>query len=179
MNLSFNESSLKIGTFSALSAISETATGIVLWNFDKIPPHLGMIYQGSYYSLTIKAVDCIDFKSIQKVWKIKQKPILIFEIETQDHPILEVISHFNHYPHVDAQVSCLQPILSFFNTLLELKIEATVIFDLLKALNHANKIKNIYSNAQSVEINIPYYSKKDVEHYIKKLKEQTTEQKNR
>jgi len=179
MNLSFNESSLKIGAFSALSAFSETATGIVLWNFDKIPPHLGIIYQGFYYSLTIKAVDCIDFKSIQKVWKIKQKPILIFEIENRDNPVLEAISHFNHYHRVDSQKSCLLPILSFFNALFEAKIEANVIFDLIKALNHSNKIKNIYSNAQLDEIKIPYYNKKDVKQYIKKIKEQTPEQKNR
>ncbi len=132
---------------------------VVLLHANRIPPHVGLIINGSYNSLTIKGHELdIDVDVLLKT--ISQKKIESTFIKLVHHPVFSYdyqLQIFKEYIKQFIQVkafeaSCLSPIKLFFQEFYALQVNnSELLFEFIERL-HKN---NYLEAAQSLNFNLP------------------------
>jgi hypothetical protein len=133
----------------------------------RIPPHIGMIINNCYHSLTIKGQEINQRPEILiKNSRIRQIPSLFIKIKS--HPIFSsdylnehFISNVGQFQKVEAgKTTCLSPVKLFFEETYNLSMSGiNYVFDLLPLLEKNGLIENITSmNIEGDEFQLPVYS---------------------
>ena len=160
---------MRINTIFPFNDYELKGTYLVLISPDKIP-HLILVHQKKYYSLTYKkSVIAEDFLPYLNVLIKKKYPLLLVELKQNDFNIEE---EFRKYQHVDTQnITCLKPIK---NAILQ-NSEADFVFELIPelerqmmVLNYAQINLNGFLNADG-SFTLKKYSKSDIFKHIESL----------
>lgn len=99
----------------------KTGTWLVLMHVQRVPPHVGLLIEGNYNSLTVKGAECnVSMEVVLKT--IRQKKIAAVLLRVTPHPVfsrayqLELLQHHvqvcNRVGH--DQNTCLTPVKEFF-----------------------------------------------------------------
>jgi hypothetical protein len=150
---------------------------LVLLHYKRIPPHVGMIVNGNYNSLTIKGQETnISLQVLNKT--IQQKKIEACFIQLEKQPVfssdyqLEILQHYiKQYKSVQANyATCLSPIKLFLNEFYGLDIIADeLLFELIIRLNSNKFILNFMPNSQnnnSKVLQLPCYTNNQLHEII-------------
>ena len=116
---------------------------LVAMHANRIPPHIGLLINGNYNSLTIKGhelnvslealLKTISQKKIESVFiKLKKNPV--FSFDHQLEMLQDMISKFG--PVRQYEATCLSPIKLFFEHFYAItNIEDELYYDLMKRMN--------------------------------------------
>ncbi len=152
---------------------------IVLLHANRIPPHVGLIINGNYNSLTIKGHELdIDLDVLLKT--ISQKKIETMFIKLVHHPVFsydyqlqifkEYIKKFNQVKAFEA--SCLSPIKLFFQEFYALQLNETeLLFEFMQRLQTNNYLDNVQSLNFTLPLNyieLPFYTNEQLNDVITK-----------
>lgn len=142
---------------------------ICLLHVKRIPPHIGIIIEGKYHSLTIKGIEPdVAVPSLLKV--IHQKKIESVFLQITPHPVFSndhlnsmFLEGLKKYPQIRSnEVTCLSPVKDFFNEFYAINsAQKDMIYDLLKLMEINNFILQAYSlnlSLENGELKIPVYS---------------------
>ena len=155
-------------------------TWLVILHASRTPPHIGILIDGNYNSLTIKGHELnINITVLLKT--IQQKKIETLFIQLKKHPVFsadyqkEICQHYiKQYTQVKAnEASCLSPIKLFlqeFYAICENKQE--LLFELLERLKQNHYIDltygmNIKDKIEEGEFCLPMYSNEQLQDIIK------------
>ena len=147
-------------------------TFLCLFGTDKIPPHLGLVVDGKYYSTSAKGsrvgenVEPI----LRRVNQSSIPSLFIKLIITED--IQKLITAFESYPKLKENQTCLLPIKDYINSIGEDVTSANFVFELIPILHNRKLISDsfsLYMNDSSFELKV--YSKEDIVNRIVKLQE--------
>ncbi|MBT6030308.1 MAG: hypothetical protein HOH13_08380 [Crocinitomicaceae bacterium] len=115
---------------------------IVLFHANRIPPHLGLVANRKYFSLTAKETQ-VDI-DINPIWRvIRSKSIETIFIKVDYDPNLENLTMiFENYDNVlGREFTCLLPIKDFFERECRMNVEGVnFVFDLIKKLKEKELI---------------------------------------
>ena len=140
---------------------------ILLIRPEHIPPHLALMVQGKYFSMSVKGHSLGEDGLVWKE-KLNRKKISVLWVEVEPLSIDLVNEYFKKSIADTAlgQVTCLYPIRTIFN------IEASFIFELIPKLSAAGKLLS-FSMTPKVKspIEIPEYTTEEILQYIKSLKQ--------
>lgn len=171
-------------TLSVSETFSDTelfkGTWLVILNASRTPPHVGLMIDGNYNSLTIKGhelnINCsvllktIQQKKIESLFiKLKYHPV--FSTEYQKEICQHYIKQFNQVKANEA--SCLSPIKLFlqeFYAISESKNE--LLFELVERLKQNLYITqtigiNVNGKLEHQEFSLPMYSNEELQKIIK------------
>ncbi len=156
---------------------------ICLLHAKRVPPHIGLIINGQYHSLTIKGAEPnVSLKALLKTIELKRIESIFFKIEM--HPVFSTdylnsvfLEILKKHPHiVSNQVTCLTPLKAFFIEFYALEaVENDMIYTFLKQLVNNNFILEAYSlnlALQNNQIEIPVYSQNELNEKIKTIREE-------
>jgi hypothetical protein len=166
----------KAVTFNTFKKYSEAELSngvyIVVMHATRIPPHIGLIIDKHYHSLTIKGRDIntpiraliknIEQRKIPSLF-IKIKPHVTFSnAYMREHFILNV----QQFPKVDKDVAtCLSPIKLFFDEVYDVRMqEINFLFDLLPRLFEDDLIEftsTLFVNEANYEL--PVYTQQELD----------------
>jgi hypothetical protein len=146
---------------------------ICLLHVQHVPPHIGVIVDGNYHSLTIKGTEPnVTAAALLKL--IQQKKIEAVFLRITNHPVFST-DHMNamfleilkKYPRIGSnEVTCLSPVKDFFNEFYAINSEEKdMIYDLLKRMEANNFILQAYSLNLSLEnetLSIPVYTREEL-----------------
>tara|TARA_B110000285_G_scaffold119772_1_gene135517 strand:- start:15 stop:533 length:519 start_codon:yes stop_codon:yes gene_type:complete len=162
-----------IGNITPLLAKSlNRGTFLCLFGTDKIPPHLGLVVDGKYYSTSAKGsrlgenVELI----LRRVNQSAIPTLFIKLIIAED--IQKLITAFESYPKLKEDQTCLLPIKDYINSIGEDVTSAKFVFELIPILHNRKLILDsfsLYMKASSFELKV--YSKEDIVNRIVKLQE--------
>lgn len=122
----------------------------MLLNADKIPPHIGLLIDNNYHSLTIKGQE-LNIRGTALVKNISLRKISTVFIKLKKHPVFSnqflnesFVEQVKLFEKVDGtNNSCLSPIRLFFDEFYAIpKENIKLVFDLLDALNENNFIES-------------------------------------
>lgn len=151
---------------------------LVISHVDKTPPHIGLIINGLYYSLTINGPENgINANQKKRHLKIKRIPTLFLTIfapsYTPEHH--EISAIFNFSASLSDGATCLEPVNKIFSKYWNIEITKPLLFGLLESLE-VNKLIDLcyYHELNSGLIvkqtfTIRSYRLNDVRSYIKSL----------
>ena len=161
--------SFEFNTIADLKENQDLKLGFFLciWHANKIPPHIGVLIDGFYYSLKVKGKDTkIPVQEIIKL--INRKSICTVFVEI-NLPINQqfVEDVFSNYDFaVESKSTCLTPITEIFN----LVESISQLSDLLKHFNEKNQIGQVFGlNLTSDFKGILSYGKEEIEARLKQL----------
>lgn len=150
---------------------------LVLLHYKRIPPHVGMIVNGNYNSLTIKGQETnIGLQVLNKT--IQQKKIDACFIQLEKQPVfsadyqLEILQHYiKQFKSVQANyATCLSPIKLFLNEFYGLEIITNeLLFELIIRLDTNKFILNYMSYSQnnnSKTLQLPCYTNNQLQEII-------------
>lgn len=116
--------------------------GVYLWVFhaDKIPPHIGVSQNGSFYSLKSSGVD-LGLETDKVLSLILRKRIPSFIIQVKDNTVTKSAhSVFEQYSQTEAgKTTCLTPVKEMFGCSQPKKLS-----ELLRDLDTESKILNVF-----------------------------------
>ena len=161
--------SFEFNTISQLKEYQELNSGFFLciWHANKIPPHIGVIIDGSYFSLKVKGKDAnIPVQDIVKL--INRKGIcsvfVKIDINFNKFYVEEVFSRFQIAQ--ESKASCLTPITEIFNV----NESIHKLSELLNYFKGKNKIDQVFGlNLTSDFKGILSYGKEEIEARLKQL----------
>lgn len=155
-------------------------TWIVILNASRTPPHVGIMINGNYNSLTIKGHE-LNISSSVLLKIIQQKKIESLFIKLKQHPVFsnefqkEICQHYiKQFIQVKAnEASCLSPIKLFlqeFYAVSEIKQE--LLFELIERLKQNQYITftlglNVDQKLEGHEFLLPVYSNQELQEIIK------------
>lgn len=159
-------------------SLLEKGTWLAILHSERIPPHVGLIFSGKYFSLTIKEAELnISTKVLLKT--ITQKKIKSVFVKIIDHPVfsndhqLDIFTeHLKHFGSVKTnEGTCLSPIKLFFREFYVVPSTANeLLFEFVLQLN-SNKYID-YACSVNTEINsgfeLPSYSLNELHAKIEK-----------
>ena len=157
---------------------------IVILHSSRIPPHIGILINGNYNSLTIKGHELdVDLRVLLKT--IQQKKIETIFIKLKKHPVFSLdyqkeiyqllIKQFTQVKPNEA--SCLSPVKLFLTEFYAVQlIEKELLYELVERLKQNDYIDkvlslNIENQINSKKIYFPLYTYSELQDVI--LKEQT------
>lgn len=155
-------------------------TWLVILHASRTPPHIGVLIDGNYNSLTIKGHELnININVLLKT--IQQKKIESIFVKLKKHPVFsseyqkEICQNYiQQFTQVKAnEASCLSPIKLFlqeFYAIQENKDE--LLFELIERLKQNQYIEialglNIENKLEEQEFSLPMYSNKQLQEVIK------------
>jgi len=157
---------------------------IVILHSNRIPPHIGILINGSYNSLTIKGPETnVDVSVLLKI--IKQKKIETVFIKLKKHPVFS-LDYQNEIFQIQVkkftqvkpnEASCLSPIKLFLTEFYAIQLmEKELLYELVERLKENDYLDkalglNIKNEMNSKEFYFPIYSYAELQDVI--LKEQT------
>jgi hypothetical protein len=133
----------------------------------RIPPHIGMVINNKYHSLTIKGHEINQsVAALIKNSKIRKVPSLFIKIKTHpafstDYLDAHFISNIQQFNKVEAgKSSCLSPVKLFFEETFDLPMKnINYIFELLPELEKLGMIEEVCSMfIEEKEFQLPVYS---------------------
>lgn len=151
---------------------------LVLLHARRIPPHVGLVINGHYNSLTVKGHELdVPVEAIYKAVQLKKIESLF--IKVIDHPVfsrdyqLAVLQEMiQSYPSVKHDVAtCLSPLKEFFQEFYALPLQANeLLFDFITRLNANHYLEkalpiNIHLAEEGIEL--PFYTIKLLHEKIK------------
>jgi len=150
---------------------------LLIIHADKVPPHLGMLSEGKYYSiLTSGRIIAEDSKSLLRIIGMKKIPTLFLQIKTSNDSSPFLTSIFERYDKVDEQqTTCLMPIKHFFDERFNLDIEkVSYVFDLVPKLQENELIGqafhlNLDGFIENGSYKLRTYTMKDIQKRIEDL----------
>ena len=153
-------------------------TWLVLLHANRIPPHLGLLIEGNYNSLTIKGHE-LDVRVDALLKTITQRKIEAIFIKLVSHPVFsadyqlqtfkELIKNYDKVKPFEA--TCLSPIKEFFQYFYALAADdSELLFSFLERLNQNAYLElamaqNFTLNKQVIEI--PFYTADQLHEKIK------------
>lgn len=161
--------SFEFDTIRQLDRSSDLNAGcfLCIWHADKIPPHIGIISNGKYFSLKVKGKDVdIPVSDIVKLINIKRIPTVFIGVDT-DIKLERIAEIFSEYTRAEAsKVSCLTPITEVF----EVKENVFMLSELLKYFESKKLIRQLFGlNLSSDFKGILFYGKEEIEARLKQL----------
>jgi hypothetical protein len=157
----FTESTLSKGLF------------ICLLHVKRVPPHIGLIIDGKYHSLSIKGIEThVSVAALIKT--IQQQKIDSVFLKVETHPVFSAdhmtnifIETLNKYPRIISnEVTCLTPIRDFLNEFYALNSPSNdMIYDVLRRMSTNNFILRAYSLNLSLKngiLEIPVYTQEEL-----------------
>lgn len=158
-NKSFDEQDLSKGLF------------IAVIHATRIPPHIGMIVDKSYHSLSIKGQDInTPIAALIKNSTIRKIPTLFIKVKS--HPTFSDIylrEHFitnvQQFERVDIGVAtCLSPIKLFFEEVYGVSMQhVNYLYELLPVLESEGLIESVSSlNVDEKNYQLPIYTNKEI-----------------
>ncbi len=171
-------------TLSVSDSFSEESlhknTWLVVLHASRTPPHIGILIDGNYNSLTIKGHE-LDININVLLKTIQQKKIESLFIQLKKHPVFsadyqkEICQYYiKQFTQVKAnEASCLNPIKLFlqeFYAVCEDKNE--LLFELIDRLKQNQYIEftcglNVTSKIEEGEFSLPMYSNQELQETIK------------
>lgn len=140
---------------------------LCIWYANKIPPHIGIIIQGRYYSLKVKGKDSdIPVSEIVKLIQKKKITTVIAEVKTTID-IHRISTVFSTYSKAEAsKVTCLTPITEVFGV----KEHVNMLSELLNYFQSKQQIGQLFGlNLESDFKGILTYGKEEIESRLKQL----------
>ena len=147
-------------------------TFLCLFGTDKIPPHLGLVVEGKYYSTSAKG-SRVGENAELILRRVKQSTIPTLFIKL-DIPVdtENLASAFENYPRLKESQTCLLPVKDYINSIGEDVTAANFVFELIPILHNLKLISDsfsLYMSGSSFELKV--YSKEDIVNRIVKLQE--------
>ena len=161
--------SFQFDTINSLNNESALNTGcyLCIWHANKIPPHIGILIDGSYFSLKVKGKDtAIPVNEILKI--INRKSICALFVEVQREVVKShIFEVFSKYSNAEAyKFSCLTPITEVFDT----NQNVHLLADLLNSFKEKNQIGKVFGLNLALDFGgIPMYGKEEIEARLKAL----------
>lgn len=167
---------LKTTVFNAASLNKDL--WLVVLHANRIPPHVGLLINGNYNSITIKGHELnVNIEALLKT--VSQKKIETVFIKIIKHPVFslnhqlemfqEMIKKFENVRQFES--TCLTPIKLFFQEFyLVSNIEEELLYDFMKRLNDNFYLEKAYSVNYTLETNsleLPYYTTEQLNEKIK------------
>lgn len=155
---------------------------IVIINAARIPPHIGLLFNGSYSSLYIKGVEKdIDIAVLLRT--IEMQSIKAVFVKVSNHPVFSIgflREHFLHevekYEKVSAENTCFKPVRTFFQENYALwNNEIEFLYQLFPALYSNSMIDyamglNIDEVLKDDAFVLKAYSNKEIENKLNEIK---------
>ena len=154
---------------------------LVLLHVSRIPPHVGLMIDGNYNSLTIKGQELnVSCEALLKTIQIKKTDAVFLQLKK--HPVfsnghlLDVFQHqVQQFPHVKQGVAtCVQPLKLFFHEFYALqKTDDELLFELVKRLEDNDYIgERIFVNIdeksmKNGKFSLPDYSAEQLQEVIR------------
>lgn len=175
--MSFNKKDITEINASNRSQLDKD-TWLVILHASRIPPHIGILINGKYHSLTIKGHELnIDIKALEKTISIKHIESLFLKLKP--HPVFslnyqtDVMIHFiQQFEKVNSQQStCLTPIKFFLHEFYALQYqENELLFEMVERLKSNDFIvdvlsENINLNTEDI-FKLPRYSTQELQEKI-------------
>ncbi len=154
---------------------------ITVLHATRIPPHIGIIADKSYHSLSIKGQDInTPIAALIKNSTIRKIPSLFVKIKS--HPTFSDIylrEHFitnvQQFERVDIGVAtCLSPIKLFFEEVYNVPMKGVnYLFELLPVLESEGLIESIFSlNIDEKKYELPVYTNKEINAGIESVRKE-------
>jgi len=150
---------------------------LAVLHMDRIPPHVGIIFSGNYYSLTIRGKESkVDLNVLTKT--IQQKKINTVFIKIKDHPVfstehIEAIfnEQLNEFEQVKQyQSTCLSPIKKCFNEFYSLQSDENELFYVFMQKLKDNDFVSFLmalNNESTDGLELPFYTQETLNQKIK------------
>ena len=147
-------------------------TFLCLFGTDKIPPHLGLVVDGKYYSTSAKGSRIGEnVKLVLRRVKQSTIPTLFIQLDIVED-VQKLVSAFENYPKLKQNQTCLLPIKDYINSAGEDVASANFVFELIPILHDRKIIKASFSlNMNDSSFELKVYSKADIVNRIVKLQE--------
>lgn len=147
-------------------------TFLCLFGTDKIPPHLGLVVEGKYYSTSAKG-SRVGENAELILRRVKQStiPTLFIKLDIVEN-MQKLENAFEKYPKLIENQTCLLPIKDYINSVGEDVTAANFVFELIPILHNLKLISDsfsLYMSGSSFELKV--YSKEDIVNRIVKLQE--------
>jgi hypothetical protein len=154
---------------------------IAILHATKIPPHIGMIMDKKYHSLSIKGQDInTDVAVLIKNSSIRKIPTVFIKIK--DHPTFSniylrehFITNIQQFNRVDIGVAtCLSPIKLFFEDVYNLSMtDINYLFELIPLLESDGLIESVSAlNLDQNSYEFPVYTNKEINDGISSVRKQ-------
>lgn len=152
---------------------------LVILHASRIPPHIGVLIEGNYNSLTIKGHELnISVQALLKT--IQQKKIEVLFVKLKHHPVFsfdyqkEVCQIFiKKYQHVKQnEATCLTPIKQYLQEFYAVPIiQDELLYELIERLKQNSYIVNTYGLNLTIsnhEFSLPVYTQDELQNVIQK-----------
>ena len=155
--------------FVPLQSIDEINAGFFLCvlHADKIPPHVGCMIDGQYYSLKVSGKDhAVDVSTLFKAVTLKKVPTLFIGIK-KEISSAQVEHIYRNYTSIEVgQNTCLSPMIDLF----ECHGRVKKLSDLLRLLQEESILKEVFKlHLKEDYTALPYYSSQDIEQRLLNL----------
>lgn len=165
----FNETELAKGLY------------IAIIHATRIPPHIGLVADGNYCSLSVKGQDInTPVSALVKNSIIRKIPTIFVKIKP--HPTFSstylrehFITNVQLFPRVDIGVAtCLSPIVMFFEEVYSIPMkEVNYLYELLPALDSNGLIESASGFfIDNINYRLPVYTNTEIDKGIKEVREE-------
>lgn len=140
---------------------------LCIWHADKVPPHIGIIIDGCYFSLKVKGKD-VEIPVGEIVNLINRKKIctVFVEIKVEIYKENVAVIYSKYFKANTLKSTCLTPIVEVFDNVKNVQILA----DLLNFFKSKNQIGEIFGLHLTENYKgIPLYNLDDIEMRLKLL----------
>lgn len=143
---------------------------IVVIHANKIPPHIGVLSNGLFYSLKAKGKDVgVRLSTLKEILTKKEIATLFFEVKNGlnfHHGVEQVFTSIGS--EIVKGTTCLSPLLTIFNT----QATCRTVADLLSELEKNDHLGSVFGAflPEAYE-GIPYYDVNSIQDRINKLKD--------
>jgi hypothetical protein len=150
------------------STVLTTGVYLLIIHADKIPPHLGIMIDGKFYSQKVNGKDLgVDYKKLLKIIQKKNIPTLFYALNSVSKKSIKTV--FEYIPsEIKNKQTCLNPI----NRALTEGEDFQIVSELISYLEENNQVEEVYGlNLPNSFVAIPSYSREDVEKRIAFLRD--------
>ena len=151
---------------------------IVILHASRIPPHVGILIDGNYNSLTIKGHE-LNVRLDVLLKTIQQKKMEAVFIQLEKHPVfssqyqLEIFQHhIQQFTQVNHEATCLSPVKLYLQEFYIIPLqESELLFELVARLQQNQYIHkaiglNIDSKLKGDEFELPIYTSEQLQAVI-------------
>jgi hypothetical protein len=166
------------GIKKANESLFDKGTHLVLFYVNKTPPHLAIISDGKYFSITVKG-DQIGEEVIPIFQLIQRKRIPTLFVSLRESVAPEfLLESFRETSLNKLGTTCIEPISRSFRLQFSDGVDYTSVqtfFDLYELLKQTNRIQSIsqyfLSENQLCDFTLSRYNKEDVVQFVQELKQ--------
>lgn len=177
MSMSESAYKIKVSEYTDLQELSKH-TWIVMLHASRIPPHVGILIDGNYNSLTIKGHE-LNVRLEVLLKTIQQKKLEALFIQLKKHPVfsthyqLEIFQHhIQQYTQVNDEATCLSPVKHYLQEFYVIPLqESELLFELVERLKQNQYIHktiglHIDGKLKGNEFELPIYSSEQLRSVI-------------